>query len=338
MMSPDSGSVFGASAKPAPGGRTKYETVWQFLERSSEPIAADTCERWDAWLSRMPGSERARLVTRLKDRHNELVRAALAELITFILLDCVYPAVEIEPETGTGSKTDFAVDVPARTHFEVYRKAPHVALTGDAQRLADMAGELEKIESPDFWLSVDAQTDAQVPAMGQVRRKVETWLASLSYDEELQRRDQELQSRRERAAGKMPGLDANPRERADYLAAHQPSQPPTFEDSGRGWSVRISAYPRPANERGPGQFTVGSRSAGQAHIETHEALEAAVRNKLRQHTGLTDLLVLVLDLSSPIIGYREIAAMLYGPTITTMLDPDTMLRTERDRTRDPAKS
>jgi hypothetical protein len=281
----------------------------------------------------MPSTARAALVTRLKDRHDELVRAALAELVTFVLLDCVYPAVEIEPETGTGSRTDFAVGAPARTHFEVYRKAPSTALTGDARRLAVIAGELEKIESPDFWLSVEPQSGVQVPAMRQVRAKVETWLGSLDYDEQVQRRDQERQARRERAAGEMPGLDASPLERARYLAAHQPADPPVFEDCGEDWSVRITAHPRAADARGPGQFTVGSRSAGQVHIETVEGMEEAVRSKLRQHAGMADPLVLVLDLSSPIIGDREIAAVFYGPVTTTMLDPATVLSAERGRTR-----
>jgi hypothetical protein len=331
IKSPASGSVFATSASPGPGGRRRDESVWQFLERSTEPVATDTRARWDAWLGRVPVSARAALVTRLKDRHNELVRSALAELVTFVLLDCVYPAVEIEPETGTGSRTDFAVDVPARTHFEVYRKAPPTAVTGDAQRLAYIAGELEKIESPDFWLSVEAHSGAQFPAMRPVRTKVERWLASLDYDEQVQLRDRERQARRERAAGEMPGLDAGPFERARYLAAHPPSEPPVFQDSGEGWSVRISAHPRSADERGPGQFTVGLRSAGEAHIETAEGLELAVRSKLRQHAGLRDPLVLVLDLSSPIIGDREIAAVLYGPVTTTMLNPVSVLGAERDR-------
>jgi hypothetical protein len=76
------------------------------------------------------------------------------------------------------------------------------------------------------------------------------------------------------------------------------------------WSVRIAAHPRAADARGPGQFTVGSRSAGQVHIGTVEGMEEAVRSQLRQHAGMTGPLVLVLDLSSPIISDREIAAVL----------------------------
>lgn len=334
MTSPASGSsVFATLTSPAPGGRRQDESAWQFLERSTEPVATDARTRWDAWLAQMPASARGALVTRLKDRHNELVRSALAELVTFVLLDCVYPAVEIEPETGTGSRTDFAVDVPARTHFEVYRKAPPAAVTGDAQRLAYLTGELEKIESPDFWLSVEANTGAQVPAMRPVRTKIEKWLASLDYEKQVEQRDQEQQARRERAVGDMPGLDASPLERARYLAAHPPSEPAVFQDSGEGWSLRISAHPRPADERGPGQFTIGLRPGGEAHIEIIEGLEQAVRSKLRQHAGLRDPLILVLDLSSPIIGDREIAAVLYGPVTTTMLDPVTVLGAERDRTK-----
>ncbi len=206
-------------------------------------------------------------------------------------------------------------------------------MTGDAQRLAYLAGQLEKIESPDFWLSVEAYAGAQIPAMRPVRTKIEKWLASLDYEEQVQQRDQEQQARRERAAGDMPGLDASPLERARYLTSHPPSEPTVFQDSGEGWSLRISAHSRPADERGPGQFTIGLRSAGEVHIETAEGLEQAVRSKLRQHAGLCDPLILVLDLSSPIIGDREIAAVLYGPVTTTMLDPVTVLGAERDRTK-----
>jgi hypothetical protein len=281
----------------------------------------------------MPPGPRAALVTRLKDRHDELVRAALAELVTFVLLKAVYPAVEIEPETGTGSKTDFAVDLPVRTHFEVYRKAPPKAQTAEAVRLAAISAELEKIESPDFWLDVDPQSGVKVPAMGRVRKDVEQRLAALDYEEQVQRRDQEQEARRERLAGEVPGLDASPFERARYLAVHQPFQPESFEYSGEGWSVKITANPRAADARGPGQFTVGLRSAGEAHIENPEGLGAAVRDKLKQHSGLADPLVLVLDLSSPIIDDRELAAMFYGSVTTAILDLVTVIDSERDRSR-----
>jgi hypothetical protein len=330
---PGGSSVFTLVANPAPGGRQHNESIWKFLERSSEPIAVETRARWDAWLARMPAAERARLVGRLQDSRDEMVRSALAELVTFVLLDADYPGVQIEPPTGTGSRTDFAVEVPARTHFEVFRKAPPEAQTADALQLGRMIGELEKVNSPDFWLEVEAQTGSQTPPMRQVRAKVTEWLASLDYDEQVELRDQEQQARQARLAGEVPELDASPAERASYLAAHTPFQPPVFTDSGEGWSVRIRAHPRAQSERGPGQFTVGTRSAGAAHIATTHDLEKAVHTKLRQHTGLLDPLVVVQDLSSPIIGEREIAAALYGPVNTTMLAPDVPLVAVRDRTK-----
>jgi hypothetical protein len=253
-------------------------------------------------------------------------------LVTYVLLDSVYPAIDIDPETGSGSRTDFAVDVPVRTHFEVHRPAPPREAAMGARRLGHIAAELEKIESPDFWLDADLQSGVQVPSMRQVRQQAEAWLASLDYETEVQRRDEYQQARRERAAEPMPGLDASPAERAAYFAARRPFEPPSFTRSGDGWSVRITAHPRPADQRGPGQFTVGISSAGEAHLETSAGLQAAVRGKLKQHAGLGDPLVIVLDLSSPIIEDRDIAGMLYGRTVTTMLDPSTPVTTIRDRT------
>ncbi len=324
-------SVFTVVAASEPGARRRDESVWRWLERSSEPVAAAARAQWDGWLSRMPPGPRAALIRRLQDRHDEQVRAAVAELVTFVLLDSVYPAIEVDPETGSGSRTDFAVDVPLRTHFEVHRPAPPRESAMDARRLGDIAAELEKIESPDFWLDVDPQSGEQVPSMRQVRRQAEDWLASLDYEREVRRRDEYQQARGERVAEPMPGLDAGPAERAAYFAARRPFEPAAFTRSGDGWSVRITAHPRPADQRGPGQFTVGLRFAGAAHLETIEGLQAAVRGKLRQHAGLADPLVVVLDLSSPIIEDRDIAAMLYGRTVTTMLDPSTPLITTRDR-------
>lgn len=331
MSSGSSPSAFTVSA-PAPGGRKRTETVWQFLERSTESVATDTRTRWDAWLGRMPSGPRDSLIHRLKARHDATVRDALSELVTFILLDSVYGSVDIEPATGTGSFTDFAVNLPVRTHFEVRRKTPSQELVGDARRLADIADEMEKIESPDFWLSVEARSGKTVPSMKQVRQKVTSWLNSLDYDKEVALAEQERRARQARAVDEAPGLDASPLERARYLAAHRPYDPPTFEDGGEDWHIRISAHPRSADGRGPGQFTVGTRFGGAAHIETADNLEATIRKKVKQHAGLTEPLVVVLDLSSPIADDLQVAASLYGPATATMLTPATVLTTTRDRT------
>jgi hypothetical protein len=49
---------------------------------------------------------------------------------------------------------------------------------------------------------------------------LEEWLASLNYDEEVRRSDQDQQARQKRAAQKMPGFDADPKERAKRVAGH----------------------------------------------------------------------------------------------------------------------
>ena len=331
-MSLSSGSsVFTVVAVPEHGARRRDESVWRWLERSSEPVAAAARAQWDGWLSRMPPGPRAALIRRLQDRHDEQVRAALAELVTFVLLDSVYPAIEADPGTGSGSRTDFAVDVPVRTHFEVHRPAPPRESAMDARRLGDIAAELEKIESPDFWLDVDPQSGAQVPSMRQVRRQAEDWLASLDYETEVRRRDEYQQARRGRQPSPCLGSTPVPL-----------SGPPISPRAGRSNPLR-SRVPgtdgRYGSRRIRGQQISAARASspsasarrGAAHLETFEGLQAAVRGKLRQHAGLADPLVVVLDLSSPIIEDRDIAAMLYGRTATTMLDPSTPVTTTRNR-------
>jgi hypothetical protein len=250
--------------------------------------------------------------------------AAIGSVCASRLLDSVYQDVEVDPATGTGSRTDFAVDVPVRTHIEVHRTTIPASAAGDAQRQAGLAAEQEKIDSPDFWLSANVQSGPQVPGMRTVRQEAEAWLASLDYDTEVQRFSQEQRARSARASGGPTlGQEASPAERAAYLAANRPFEPPAFTRAGQDWSVRLVAHPRGSGQRGAGQLTIGNRTAGDVHLEIFESLKKSVRGKLRQHDGLTDPLVVVLDLSSPITDDREIAAMLYGRVTTTMLGPST---------------
>ena len=88
-------------------------------------------------------------------------------------------------------------------------------------RAAVPMAELERIESPDFWRDVDAFSGAQIPSMRRVREQAEQWLDSLDYDDQVQRRDQDQQARREQLAAQMPGLGAGPLERARYRAAQR---------------------------------------------------------------------------------------------------------------------
>lgn len=114
--------------------------------------------------------------------------------------------------------------------------------------------------------------------MRTVRQAAETWLASLDYDTEVQRFSEELQARHARAAGApTPGLEASPAERAACFGANKPFEPPTFTRAGQDWSVRLIAHPRGADQRGTGQFTIGSRTAGKSRTWTPAAGRAACR-------------------------------------------------------------
>jgi hypothetical protein len=61
LVSLTSGSSdFTVVAAPEPGARRRDESVWRWLERSSEPVAAAARAQWDGWLLRMPPGPRAR--------------------------------------------------------------------------------------------------------------------------------------------------------------------------------------------------------------------------------------------------------------------------------------
>ncbi len=285
------------------------------------------------WLARMPaGQARDELIRRLQGRDDTQVSAALAELVTFILLDSVYPTVELQPAAGPASHTDFAVTLPRRTHLEVHRTVASEDARKDAQRRRAIAAELEKIASPDFWLAINADIGPEIPSMRPVRNQVESWLTSLDYGAERQRLDAEHQRRQGRAASDPPpGLDAPPAEWAAYYARTQPYEPPSQTWSGPGWSVTVEAVPRPASLRGQNRRTVGVSISGALHLETAETLRSSVRAKVSQHVGLLDPLVVVFDVSSPMPDDDDIAAMLYGPATATA--GPSGISASRDRSR-----
>jgi hypothetical protein len=66
---------------------------------------------------------------------------------------------------------------------------------------------------------------------------------------------------------------------------------------------------------------VGLSITGAAHLETPASLLAAVKAKVKQHAGLTDPLVVVLDVNSPMPDPDDIAAMLCGPAVTATAGP-----------------
>ena len=86
------------------------------------------------------------------------------------------------------------------------------------------------------------------------------------------------------------------------------------ETAGKSTSPRIPGRP---GKPGPGQSTVGIRTAGEANIANAEDVETAIDRKLSQHKGLADPLVVVLDLSAAVIDDFEVAAALYGPATTS---------------------
>ncbi len=73
-MSASSGWSAFSTVALSPDKRGRKETLWDYIERSSDPIAADTRTMWDAWLARMPADPRSALAGRLKNRMDSQVR------------------------------------------------------------------------------------------------------------------------------------------------------------------------------------------------------------------------------------------------------------------------
>ncbi len=73
--------------------------------------------------------------------------------------DEVHLVARVVEVAGSRPHEDVHLGQLSGIDFEVRREAA----AGDARRSGDMMAELERFESPDFWLDVDAVSGAQIP-------------------------------------------------------------------------------------------------------------------------------------------------------------------------------
>lgn len=290
------------------------EGLWSFVQRCQTIRCVSTRQRWDKWLAPMPPGERAAIISRLDDKAAEQSLAALSELVVYATLCQLYSSVEVEvdPGTGTGSNTDFAVTDTKHVHFEVHRPTEARDHIDANRRYARMKAQLEKVDSADFYLTINlvALGDAELTMRG-VRRRIAAWLNDLDYEDERRRRDDDHARRAARPVP--PKLDSGPMERAKFFAIPTGLyQPPEIVITDHGWVIEVMAEPRAQDHRGSGQRTVGTSVIGLIPTKSVEALRHAIQGKVRQHRGLTDDLVVVLDMSGMLMHQSEIIWALYG--------------------------
>lgn len=161
------------------------ESRFAFLNRVGGAFWDQVRDLVEDWLSKLPSSARADLRGRLRSSDDRQWHGAFWELYLHESLRRAGYDVTIHPAVGTTSRQpDFLVERNDATFYleakTVFGRSTTSGVTARRDRLYD---EINKLDCPDFFLSVDIRSDgASDPRGRQVRKALREWLEDLDPD------------------------------------------------------------------------------------------------------------------------------------------------------------
>jgi len=274
------------------------EPLSTFLDRVAQPLFERVRDLINLWIDALPDDAKQDLVARLRSPIDDAFRAAFWELYVHqALVRCgfdvaIHPTVE-----GTLKVPDFlATRADTRSYVEASAVgSSDASQSGDARR-DRLYDELNKIDSPDFflWLDLDAEGDTDV-SLKELRRDLGKWLASLDPDDVLARI---------RESGSSQVM-------------------PRFGWSDEGWSLSVGAYPKSESARGEeGVRPLGIYGPGEARmIDDRAPLVRRMKRKSSRYGQLGAPFVLAISGSTFTTGEQDIVDALFGSEQITILTP-----------------
>lgn len=264
------------------------ETDWEYLERSGRPEAQRVRDLVTSWLSGFPEEHRGEIVSRMRGGDDTEFQAAAFELLVYSALRWLGCQVEVHPALPTGTRRpDFLAIPPAGS--PVYVEAVLASeFTQEAKaarrRTKVVLDAIERVDSPDFFIAVDADGDPERPPSGKrLRAALQQWISGLDYEAVAA----DLRAR---------GNDALPK----------------FTWNHEGWEISFDAIPKKPDRRGQGQRTIGA-IFGEARWGTaHETIREAVKFKDGRYGDLPHPLLVAVNVDAMSVDREDEMNALFG--------------------------
>lgn len=167
------------------GYSRRAETYFNFLNRSALPDFSATRDAVEAMFADFPESSKADLRARFRST-DEAHSGAFFEIFLYSVLRRMGYVPALHPSSGTANNrhVDFQIEAAGKGVFIEARTLTSSQETSLHERLlAPVLDAIDDLESPDFFLHVDAQGELKKAiAIAPIKRHLTTWLASLDYD------------------------------------------------------------------------------------------------------------------------------------------------------------
>jgi hypothetical protein len=236
---------------------------------SARPGVAAGRVLMEKWFQQYPDEHKRDLRSRYRSRLQSASRGAFFELYLHQLLLRIGCMVKVHPPLRESVKhPDFLVTTSCGTQFyleAVLAHAPSLEADASARRIAEVYECLNSMNSPNFFISVNANgTPATPPSAAGLRRKLEGWLATLDPDEV-----------------------------SNLFLTGRSEEAPRYHWTHDGWDIEFKALPKSPLCRGkPGVRPIGIYSGAARWMNTANEIRRAIKTKGRKY-GRLDLPLVV---------------------------------------------
>lgn len=271
------------------GPKTYGERDFDFLDRSGRNEAKKVREFLNYWIERFPDEEQRELISRIQSRDSKAFESATFEIVLYAILINLGATIEIHPDLDNGSNKhpDFLVSFGEKEEF--YVEAVLASEHSDAELAAErrkniVLDSIERLDSPNFFLGINAEGNPETPPSGKtIRRELSAWLATLDPDAVKNAVDEH-------------GFEAIPK----------------MQWRHDGWKIEFEAIPIKPEKRGNGQRVIGMLSGGARFINVWKSIRDALRSKGNRYGELSKPLVVAVNVEAFSLDKINEMQALYG--------------------------
>ncbi|WP_146076521.1 hypothetical protein [Rathayibacter sp. AY1A7] len=290
--------VFDAVRRVDPSSRRHNEPRFHFLNRVTGAYWDQVRALLETWSDHYPSDARGDLVSRLRSSIDRQSSAAWWELYLHESLRRADFDVTVHPDLPGGRRPDFLAEGAGET-FYLEAKSLFGKATGSAARLNEVLDALNKVRSPNFFLSLDIRAIGRLALpTKKLRRDLETWLNDLD---------------------------------PDIVKPHA-----WLEDLGErrsitqdGWDIHFHPLPISPEARGLEHQVVAAWNPHDGPAESATTIRASLDAKGSAYGELDHPLVLAFNLDSGFDRSFETANALYGAAMVSFsaANPDNAIET-----------
>jgi len=304
-LTPKDVTLFANRPRDCASEAGEEEPTWAFLDRVDDPVFDRVRRLMNAWFAHYPSAERTELRARLSsgddiEFHSAWFELYLHELHRRLAFDiAAHPVLD-----DVTTRPDFRLTCGASAFLLEATIIGNRDEAGRAGRRARIVAALNRTRSDDFTLLFDIETEGESsPAMRDVRRRLDRWLAELDWASV----------------------------RAEQERVSDLESLPTRTERVGAWTFSFQAWPRQPKDRGRPQPAISAGPSDGAVWDHGGSLLDRLESKAGKYGKPSDPVLIAVRMDR--LGARadDVLVALLGPTVGRLspADPPNVVSTGR---------